>query len=346
LRELLKRPLYRGEVVHGRARKLDVDADGNRKRVRLPEATWVRVPVPDLRIIPAELAEAVDARRASMLTRTLKLSNGSLLGRPPGEGSPYLLCGLLKCGVCGGSMEVLSTTSGKGRRTFHYRCYANRRKGPAVCTNKLAAPMGDADAAVLHEVKQTLLHPDVVERALAHAERAILRERSAGEREAVAAELAETKKGMRRLSSAIAKGGELDPLVAALETHERERAELQGRLDVLRQPTPTLDPVAVRKQLHAYVRDWQGLLLGHVAQAQQVLRRLVVGRLVFTPEKGGYYSFAGKGTVRPLLGSVVRKLASPRGCARVGVPETFIERDMAAPLRRVRRLARRANSGA
>lgn len=190
---------------------------------------------------------------------------------------------------------------------------ANRRKGNSVCSNKLPAPMADADAAVLRVVEQTLMPPDVVDRALAHAERAILRERSAGEREAVEAELAETKKAMRRLSSAIAKGGELEPLVAALETHERERAELQARLDALRQPAPTLDPVAVRKQLNGYLRDWQGLLLGHVGQAQQVLRRLVIGRLVFTPQEGGFYKFSGKGTVRPLLGSVVRMLASPRG---------------------------------
>ncbi len=33
-----------------------------------------------------------------------------------------------------------------------------------------------------------------------------------------------------------------DSLVHALETHERARAELQARLDALRQPTPTLDP--------------------------------------------------------------------------------------------------------
>lgn len=76
---------------------------------------------------------------------------------------------------------------------------ANRRKGNSVCSNKLPAPMADADAAVLRVVEQTLMHPDVVDRALAHAERAILRERSAGEREAVEAELPETKKAMRRL---------------------------------------------------------------------------------------------------------------------------------------------------
>jgi hypothetical protein len=251
-----------------------------------------------------------------MLTRSLRQSNGRLIRRPPGEGSPYLLTGLLTCGVCGGGMEVLSSKSGS-RRTFHYRCYVARRKGPACCTNKLAARMDEADGAVLREIKKTLLHPEVVERALAHAERSILRQRSAGEREALEAELADVDKAKRRLSAAIAKGGELDALVAALGNYERQRAEVKGKLDALRAPQPTIDPAEVRQQLHGYLKDWQKLLLGHVGQAQQVLRRLVIGRLTFTPQADGYYAFSGKGTVQPLLGGVVRMLASPTG----SVPE-------------------------
>ena len=173
--------------------------------------------------------------------------------------------------------------------------------------------MADADGAVLREMKKTLLHPQVVERALAHAERSILRQRSAGEREAIEAELADVKKGMRRLSAAIAKGGKLDTLVAALGTHERQRAELESKLEALRAPQPTIDPAEVRQQLHGYLKDWQKLLMGHVGQAQQVLRRLVIGRLTFTPQADGYYAFSGKGTVEPLLGGIVRKLASPTG---------------------------------
>ena len=62
--------------------------------------------------------------------------------------------------------------------------------------------------------------------------------------------------------------------------------------------------------------DWRKLLRGHVHQAQQVLRRLIVGRLTFTP-KGKHYAFAGVGTVKPLLG-VVQNVASPPGIDRGG----------------------------
>jgi hypothetical protein len=38
---------------------------------------------------------------------------------------------------------------------------------------------------------------------------------------------------IRRLTAAIAKGGELAPLVAALETHERQRRDIAARVEAL-----------------------------------------------------------------------------------------------------------------
>jgi hypothetical protein len=70
----------------------------------------------------------------------------------------------------------------------------------------------------------------------------------------------------------------------------------------------------VRKQLRGYLADWQTLLRRRVGQAQQMLRRLIVGQLEMTPHKRGrYYTFAGTGTVRPLLAGVVQMMASPPG---------------------------------
>ena len=51
-------------------------------------------------------------------------------------------------------------------------------------------------------------------------------------------------------------------------------------------------------------------------QAQQILRRLVVGRIIMTPvaERGlnpAYYTFSARGTVRPLIGNVPVGMASP-----------------------------------
>lgn len=66
---------------------------------------------------------------------------------------------------------------------------------------------------------------------------------------------------------------------------------LEARLAELSNPAPMMNPAEVRKQLGGYLADWRGLLMGHVQQAQQVLRRLIVGRLVFTPKPMDLGSF-------------------------------------------------------
>ena len=74
------------------------------------------------------------------------------------------------------------------------------------------------------------------------------------------------------------------------------------------------DAAKLRRKLDERLADWRGLLRRHPVQGQQVLKRLIVGRLMFEPTAEGderYYTFTGTGTIEPLLaGQVVQKLAS------------------------------------
>ena len=63
VREVLKRPLYRGELVWGRARKRN--SEGQVSPTARPATDWLRRSAPELRVVSEELARAVDARRAS-----------------------------------------------------------------------------------------------------------------------------------------------------------------------------------------------------------------------------------------------------------------------------------------
>jgi hypothetical protein len=146
------------------------------------------------------------------------------------------------------------------------------------------------------------------------------RQRSAGggsarRRAPLVADLAALDVGVERLTDAINRGGDLDPLLAALRESDARRAELRQQIAAIdAEPRiTTLDASAVREKLKGYVSDYRKLLRGHVPQMQQILRRLVVGKLTFTPKLKGDYQFTGRGTVRPLLAGVIRKLASPAG---------------------------------
>ncbi len=318
VRELVSRPLYRGEIVYGATKKRNVE--GKVDPTNRPASEWIRIPAADLRILSPELSDAVAARLAAMHARSLHAANGTLLGRPAGESSPYVLVGLLRCGTCGGSMEVLSSKSG-AHRTFFYRCYRSRRQGATACANKVPLRMTDADEAVIDAVEETLMNPTVVERALALAEAEILEEQTGRERDAFAARLAATDTEVARLTSAIKRGGDLDPLLDALRDTEARRADLRQRMAAIDAVPRSrkLDVDAVRTKLRSYVADYRKLLRGYVPQTQQILRRLVVGKLTFTPKLNGDYEFSGRGTVRPLLAGVVRKLASPAGAALSGL---------------------------
>ena len=249
-----------------------------------------------------------------MRARSLQGTNGTLLGRPAGEASPYVFVGLMRCGLCGGSMEVVSRKSGS-RRAFAYCCYRSRRQGRSVCSNRLPMPMAAADDAVLDAVEETLLKPAVVERALALAEAEILDGGSARRRAPLVVDLAALDAEVDRLTTAIKRGGDLDPLLAALRESEALRAELRQQIAAIdAEPRPTtLDAREVRAKLKSYVSDYRKLLRGYVPQMQQILRRLIVGKLTFTPLLNGDYQFRGRGTVRPLLRGVIRKVASPTG---------------------------------
>ena len=203
-------------------------------------------------------------------------------------------------------MEVLSRPSG-GKRAFVYRCSVNRRKGHHICPNGLIVGMKDADDAVLSTVEDTLLHPAVVMRAIEYAEKALLLDRSVDQIVTLESDLADVEAAVRRLTTAIATGGDLAPLVDALKSYDARRRELTDRLETAKAPRPTIDPAALRQELESYIVDWRGLLRANVQQAQQALRRLVKGRLVFTP-CGDHYEFSGIGTIKPLLGGLIPKL--------------------------------------
>jgi site-specific DNA recombinase len=309
IREVLRRPLYRGEVVWNKSRKRD--RWGQTKQRPRAIAEWIRTEDAALRIVAPALAESVDARIAAMQARMLRLSDGRVLGRPAAEGARYLLTGMLRCSECGGSFEALSGSHGR-RRAYVYGCATHRRKGAAICANGLVVPMEDADDAVLAAVEDTLLNPAVVARALDYATEALAAHRTADRRTEIESDLAAVEQAIGRLTAAIAAGGELTSLVEAVRVQERRRGELQAALAEARRARPEWNARDVRRKLERYLVDWRGLLRANVAQGQQALRRLIDGRLTFTPT-GEYYAFRATGTIAPLLAGVVQKLASPPG---------------------------------
>jgi hypothetical protein len=142
--------------------------------------------------------------------------------------------------------------------------------------------------------------------------------------EAVEARLVTLGRELAHLTEALAQGAAALPtVIAGIQQRETEKADLEAeraRRAALRQ-VPALDDAAIRSAMASVLIDWQTALHAHVAQSQQALRKLLVGRVVFTPDPDGGYHFTAEGrldaVVAGRLPGLPTSVVSPRGTPRV-----------------------------
>jgi site-specific DNA recombinase len=306
IREVLHRPVYRGEMVWNRTETRKVR--GKWRQMPQPEDAWLRVSTPQLRIISDEEWSEAHTRLEEVRRRYLRYQNGQVIGRPPAHSSTrYLLSGLLTCGTCGASLEARTRSHGRKRVAF-YGCSAHFRKGNTICQNNVEMPMKDAEEAILSTIERQMLDPAIVQDILTAAIDDLQAEaRSDSNRSApLEQELSRINGELVRLTEALASGGELTSVLGAIRTREARRNELERAIaSTSRAPVGRLpDLRAARAELEQRIGEWRTLLRQHLEQAQQLLRRLIDGRLVLTVEEdsdGRYYRFRGLGSWWRLL---------------------------------------------
>jgi len=334
VREVLYRDLYRGLLVWNRTAR--VVRQGARAQRERPGGDVVTVRVPELAMVDETLWTAAHARlqaTAAVYRQRAERAGGRAFGRPPnGVESPYLLTGVGSCAACGGSMAVLKRAHGpRGHRhqVPFYGCMTRHLRGEAVCSNRLEVRLEDADQAVLTAIERDVLNVAVLETALNKAISAA-REPIHGQ-EALGvelrAELAQLEAEVARLAAAVATGGDLPALVAALQERERRRTYLRAELAALdRRPTVLRAGGDVRHALDVMreaLTNWRGMLRRELPEARRVLRALLAGRLMFAPGDG-LYTFEGRGTITPVLvgavGACAKGVVAPTGHAPFGNP--------------------------
>ena len=300
---MLRRPLYAGVLTWNRTQK--VTRRGTKAQRTRAASEWIERPAPELALVDAELWQQVQARREAAGTTFLRRMNGRLIGRPSGAdvASPYLLSGIAECAECGGSLVAMTRSHGRQRMPF-YGCLRYHKRGVHACRNGLQIRQAVLDRAVL-DVLAGALDVGVIAEAVAAA----VAELRAGQadatirRAAITGELATIAARERRLLDALADG---DGTAAAIRTRLRDelgrRDSLTAELAHLETAAP-VDVEALVRTATERAADLRGLLARNVAQARQVVRQLLEGRLVCQPfedaEHRGY-SFAATGTYRRL----------------------------------------------
>jgi len=325
VREVLLRPLYRGEIVWNQTRKRD--GWGRSRRADRPVSDRLQVSAPELQIVSGDLWDAAQARFAE---RQRKYGGG--MGRRRDIESAYLLSGFARCGQCGGGLAAHSRNHG-GHRVFFYGCTSFWKRGASVCSNNMVARMDALDAEVLATFRDDVCRPAVIEEAIRLALEELSPARQNSDREQRETELAAVRQECDRLAEAIGRGGPLDALLARLADRQAHRAVLEGALAARAAERPNVGTLAdLEQRLRAKLADWRGLLQRNVAEGRAVLRTLLIGPLRFTPVSDGRrrgYAFEGTLALDRLLSGVVdlpTKMASPTGtntCGRMPFTRAF-----------------------
>lgn len=317
VREILHRPLYKGEIVWNQLQK--IVRGGTKKRRQRDEKDWIRLDAPDLRIVPPDLWDTVQAR--------VSKTKGTGRAAFRDQDSKYLLTGMARCAHCGGPMTIVGQDYHRRKGRF-YGCSYYKTRGSSICKNSLLVEQEFLDQIVLKSLHEALTEDMVkvaVEKALVKhraGEGAKLDRRTDIERELSLVEAYETN-----LVDAIAKGQSMDPLLAKLKAEEARKKDLVRELEQLAtvDQVTSLDDARLKRELKARLADTKALLGRHIAGSRRLLRTLLEHPLRCEAVREGdrkEYRVTGTGSYLPLWPEQLTPLNSSQDCcsAENGVP--------------------------
>src|SRR5436190_20487015 len=166
IRNLLTNPAYKGQAASGRLRttparrrKSALEPVGRGVSTRVhPSQEWITVPVPAL--VTAEQFDLV-GRRLAANQRAARRSTTH----------PYLLRGLVSCGVCRLSCSGVTRTASDTRYRY-YRCLGKMARvssGRASCCPARFIPASQLDELVWADLRAVLERPELVAQAVERA---------------------------------------------------------------------------------------------------------------------------------------------------------------------------------
>ena len=318
--EVLHREMYRGRRVWNKTRKRD--SWGQQRQADRPASDWLAVEDESLRIVSDAQWHAAHhraaARRSALSTRSTP--EEPRVGNGRGVRSRYFLTGFGSCSKCGGSIQAVSRSSSNGRN-FRYTCATYWNRGRAVCDNGRALSMPPADQAVHDVLRNEVLRPKVIERALELAIATLSEGDIDREERRLTQKLAALDAELQNLTAMAASGGAVPVILQALITKDAERRTVAQELATMnRGAVVDLNPKALRRQLQALLDDWRGLLTENVTEARPLLSLVLAGRrITFTPRGDEGYELIVPVAIDRMLSTLVPLsidqvlLASPTG---------------------------------
>ena len=296
VRAILHNQTYAGRWTFKEKEWRKIPGTNTRRYEARPPAEVLSQNRPHLAIIDDETWTAVKERLRAVSAHYTRTKDGTPKGRSiAGRATPYLFSGLLHCAECDGKM-VISGGSSKA----YYRCETSSKRG--LCTNKRSVPEEVVRTNLLDELRRRLTSPD----AIAYARKRIAerlgtfsRDRDREHREH-RARLEKVELQIEKLVDFVAEGTGSKAVAERLEILEREAVAERKELAVLgtRQLAPIRLPTP--DEMMTVVLDLERRLVTDVTNGREELKRVFRdGKIVLTPEPGGYYT--ARSEILPLV---------------------------------------------
>jgi site-specific DNA recombinase len=232
VRCILKNERYVGKVVWNKKHKVHNPKTG--RRVFRPiegENPIHGADAPHLRIVSDDLWLRVQDRFTEIRNRCKFKKRPGLISDWRVYGSPCLFSGLLKCGLCGGNITLVS---GAGKHSHaKYECPMHHSRG--TCTNGVTIRRETLEAQLIEGLQKAVLQAEVVEYTLEQfqTQLKLKLDQMAGDLEALRKRKRDLEAEVERLTQALAIGDTSRPpvaIVTAIATKEREINSIHEKL--------------------------------------------------------------------------------------------------------------------
>jgi DNA invertase Pin-like site-specific DNA recombinase len=254
-----------------------------------PQSDRIVQDLPDQRIVDDALWQAVQrnlAYKREHFGRGGGPGNGNLYGL--GRGANHLLSGFLRCGLCGGSLSIL-TGAGRGRHA-KYGCGNHSNRG--TCSNGLREREDQVEQRLLARLQTEVLRPDAIEYAVEEFSRQLqARLASLASHLDADRQRATVLEGeLGRLWAVIASGGDYQSLREQIAQRETELQAVRDRLLSTGPVSVEADIVEIRRFVSWSLSDLRGLLAQDVAVARAELAKHIT-TITMTPAGEGKNRF-------------------------------------------------------
>lgn len=254
---VLNNELYIGRYIWNRSQWIKDPDTGKRIRVDRPRDEWSVRDMPELRILPDELWQAVRDRMSST-----RLEGGRGRGGKPST----LFGGLLRCVHCGGPVVAISGST--------YGCAARKDRGQHVCPG-VRTPRMATDKRLLGLIRDDLLSPEAF--AFLQAEISTLMDESRRAARHAASNwrlrLAEIDNEIERLTDAIAQMGFSPALAERLKEAERMKAKIQA--DAAPKPRSSVDAAAAVERYRRMLLDLEAAVSKDIERARKLVSQIL-----------------------------------------------------------------------